>query len=44
MGGLWVGCNMEPGLGEESCFCTAGKVQKAETGIRKLSIKYFLAF
>lgn len=26
MGGLWVGWNIKLGLGEESCFCTAGKV------------------
>lgn len=44
MEGLWVGWNNELGLGEESCFCTAGKVQKAESGIKKLSRKYFLAF
>lgn len=35
MGGLQVGWNMELGLGEESCFCTSGKVQKAEIGIKK---------
>lgn len=44
MGGLWVGWNIKLGLGEESCFCTAGKVQKAESGIKKWSVKYFLAF
>lgn len=44
MGGLWVGWNMELGLGEESCFCTAGKAQKAEIEITELSIKYFFAF
>ena len=41
---MWVGWNMELGLGEKSCFCTARKVQKAEIGIKKLSIKYFFAF
>lgn len=40
--GLWAGWNM--GLGEESCFCTAGKVQEAEPGIKKRPRKFFLAF
>lgn len=44
MGGLRVGWNIELGLGEESCFCTAGNVQEAEIGIKKWSIKYFFAF
>lgn len=35
MGGLWVDWNMELGLEEESCFCTAGKVQKAQSRIKK---------
>lgn len=35
MRGLWVGGNMMLRLGEESCFCTAGEVQRAEIETQK---------